>query len=175
VLPDVGVLGNEESSALHRFQQQGGKLVLTGHPDAKLDDIPATVRFPDSPERSYLETASSNLDAAHPSDQAALLHAIADHPEIEIAAPLDVVAHAATIDGATYIFFANFTGLQAGKVATPTSQSGIRIGVPDSFGAHMHVLPFLGSESVLKGRSADAKSQFELPPLQRGAVVWFSK
>jgi hypothetical protein len=175
VLPDVRVLGDEESSTLHRFQQQGGKLVLTGHPDAKLDDIAAAIRFADSPERSYLETASSNLDAAHPADQEALLHTIADHSEIEIAAPLDVVAHVTTIKGATYVFFANFTGLEAGKIATPTSQPGIRITVPASVGIQMHVLPFLGRESVVKGRSTDAKLHFELPPLQRGTVVWFSK
>jgi hypothetical protein len=175
VLPDVRVLSDSESSALHRFQQQGGKLVLTGRPDAKLDDIPGAIRFPDSPERSYLEIASSNLDAAHASGETALLHAVEDHPEIEIVAPRDVVAHAATIEGATYIFFANFTGLQAGKIATPTSQSGIRIAVPASAGTQMHVLGFLNEESVVKGSLADAKVRFALPPLQRGTVVWFSK
>jgi hypothetical protein len=173
VLPDVRVLSDAESSDLHRFQQRGGRLVLTGRPDAKLDDI-AAARFPDSPERSYLEIASKDLDAAKPSDQTALLHAVEDHPEIEITAPHDVVAHAAMIDGTTYIFFANFTGLQAGVVATPTSQPGISIAVPSRLGARMHVLPFMGSESVVKGTSADAQIQFRLPPLERGTIVWFS-
>jgi hypothetical protein len=175
VLPDVRVLGDAESSDLHRFQQQGGKLILTGHPDAKLGDITAAVRFPDSPERGYLETASTNFDAANPANEAKLLGAVEDHPEIEVAAPRDVVAHVATIEGATHIFLANFTGLQAGKVATPTLQPGIRITVPDRLGKHMHVLPFLGSESVVNGNAAGAAIQFQLPPLQRGTVVWFSK
>jgi hypothetical protein len=175
VLPDVRVLNDAESSDLHSFQQRGGKLVLTGHPDAKLDDITGAVRFPASPERDYLETASTRFDAANPADQKTLLHAIEDHPETEIAAPRDVVAHAATIEGTSYIFFANFTGLQAGTVATPLSQSGIGITVPNRMGTHMHVLPFLGNESVVKGSSAGAQIQFQLPPLQRGTVVWFSK
>jgi hypothetical protein len=81
----------------------------------------------------------------------------------------------ATINGTTYIFFANFTGLQAGKVATPTSQSGISIAATDRLGTRMHVLPFLGTESVVKGSSAGSKIQFEVPLLQRGTVVWFSK
>jgi hypothetical protein len=175
VLPDVRVLTDKESADLHRFQQQGGKLVLTGHPDAKLDDIKCAVRFPDSPERSYLETAKTRFDAANPADQMTLLRAVADRPEIEIAAPRDVVAHAATIDSATYIFFANFTGLQAGAVATPTSQPGIHITMPAQRGTIMHVLPFLGSESVASGHQVDAKIEFQLPSLQRGTVVWFSK
>jgi hypothetical protein len=173
VLPDVRVLSDAESSDLHRFQQRGGRLVLTGRPDAKLDDI-AAARFPDSPERSYLETASKDLDAAKPSDQTALLHAIEDHPEIEITAPRDVVAHAAMINGTTYIFFANFTGLQAGVVGTPTSQPGIGIAVPNRLGTRMHVLPFMGNETVVKGTSADAQIRFQLPPLERGTVIWFS-
>ena len=173
VLPDVRVLSDAESSDLHRFQHRGGSLVLTGRPDAKLDDIAGAVRFPDTPERSYLET-SKDLDAAKPSAQTALLHAIDDHREIEITAPRDVVAHAAVIDGTTYIFFANFTGLQAGVVGTPASQSGIGISVPNRLGVRMHVLPFMGNESVVKGSSADSQIRFQLPPLERGTVIWFS-
>jgi hypothetical protein len=175
VLPDVRVLSEQESTAVHHFQQKGGKLVLTGRPDAKLDDIPAAIRFPDCPERSYLERASTHFDAVRPSEESALLRAIDDHSEFEITAPRDVVAHAATIENASYIFFANFTGLQAGKVATPTSQSGLVITAPARWGARMHVLPFMGRESIISGRPGDANTQFRLPPLERGAVVWFSK
>jgi hypothetical protein len=175
VLPDVRVLSDTESSAVHHFQQQGGKLVLTGQPNAKLSDITGAIRFPDCPERSYLEKAGRNLDATHPVDQAALLHAVEGHSEIAIAAPSDVVAHAATIDGTSYIFFANFTGLRAGQIATPVSQPGIRITVPPGWGPRMHVLPFLGTESVVTGSRAADNMQFQLPPLERGTVVWFSK
>lgn len=175
VLPDVRVLSDTESTAVHRFQQQGGKLVLTGQPDAKLDDMRAAVRFPDCPERSYLERASTRFDEVRPSDPPALLHAVEDRSGLDIQAPRDVVAHAATIEGASYIFFANFTGLQAGKVATPTLQPGITITIPARLGTRMHLLPFLGKESMVSGHPADANMQFRLPPLQRGAVVWFSK
>jgi hypothetical protein len=175
VLPDVRVLSDEESAAVHSFQQKGGKVVLTGQPDAKLDGIAAAIRFPDCPERSYLERASTHFDTVSPSEESALLDAIEDHPELGITAPRDVVAHAASIEGTIYIFFANFTGLQAGTRATPTSQSGIRITAPSRLGTSMHVLPFMGRESIIRGRLADANTQFLLPPLERGAVVWFSK
>jgi hypothetical protein len=175
VLPDVRMLNDAESTAVHRFQSEGGKLVLTGQPDAKLNDILAAVRFPACPERSYLERAGTHFDSVRPSDQPELLRAVEDHPALEITAPRDVLAHAATIEHTNYIFFANFTGLQAGKVATPTSQSGIRITAPARLGTRMHVLPFLGREVVVSGRGADTNMQFQLPPLERGAVVWFSK
>jgi hypothetical protein len=37
----------------------------------------------------------------------------------------------------------------------------------------MHVLPFLGTESVVAGRIQGRKAQFALPTLERGAAVWF--
>jgi hypothetical protein len=175
VLPDVRVLSDAESQAVHRFQQQGGKLVLTGRPDAKLDDIAAAIRLPDSPERNYLEAASNHFDTVRPADQPALLHAVQDDAEFEITAPRDVVAHAATIEGTSYIFFANFCGLQAGTIATPIPQPGIRITAPTRLGTRMHVLPFLGKESIVSGQPVAAKMQFQPPRLDRGAVVWFSK
>ena len=74
-----------------------------------------------------------------------------------------------------YIFFANFTGLQAGKVATPAPQSGIRITVPERLGTRMHVLPFLGKESVVSGDIGWTRYDpvSTAASLQRGTVVWF--
>jgi hypothetical protein len=175
LLPDVRALSDEESAAVHSFQHRGGKLILTGQSDAKLDDIRAAVRFPECPERSYLETASTHFDTVSPSEQSALLDSIEDHAEFRITAPRDVVAHVASIEGTSYVFFANFTGLQAGTRATPTLQPGILIMAPARLGTSMHVLPFMGRESVVSGRPAGANTQFQLPPLERGAVVWFSK
>jgi len=39
----------------------------------------------------------------------------------------------------------------------------------------MHVLPFLGKESVVSGTQVDASIRFQLPTLDRGTVIWFSK
>lgn len=175
VLPDVRVLSDAESSALHRFEQHGGKLILTGQPDAKLHDIAGAIRFPQSPERSYLEAASEHFYTVDPADQKALLNAIADHQEIVIDAPRDVVAHVASVDGKSCIFFANFTGLRAGEVATPVIQSGVNVTAPARMGSHMHVLPFLGTETVVTGSSSGANLRFQLPPLERGAIVWFTR
>lgn len=174
VLPDVRFLSDAESARIHRLHHGGVKLVLTGKPDAKLGDIPDAVRFPGAPERSYLESAKSNFGAMRPSDQQALLDAMDDRSGIEITAPPSVVAHAATIGDTRYIFLANFTGLKAGEIATPLSQPGIRIAVPAQWGSHMHVLPFLGSTTIVSGKHSGTVEQFALPSLQRGTTVWFS-
>jgi hypothetical protein len=126
-------------------------------------------------ETAICRPSSSTISSTIPPLRRKLLHTIEDRPEIEIAAPRDVVAHVATIHGTTYIFFANFTGLEAGKVATPASQSGVRVALPDRPGTRMHVLPFLGKENVVKRSSAGTKIHFEVPPLERGTVVWFTK
>jgi hypothetical protein len=55
----------------------------------------------------------------------------------------------------------------------PTSQSGIRAMVPAGWGTRMHVLPFLGTESLVTGKFSGTKTLFRLPPVERGAVVWF--
>ena len=175
VLPDVRVISDDESARLHRFQQRGGKLVLTGAPDEKLRDIANAVRFPQSPERSYLNEVSQNFDAVNPDTESALLKAIEGPSEIRIEAPRDVVAHVAGIDNALYIFFANFSGLKAGETATPTTQTNVSVTVPKRLGTSMHVLPFLGTENVVSGHISGEKAHFQLPPLERGTVVWFQK
>jgi hypothetical protein len=175
ILPDVRVLSDRESTAAHNFQRRGGKLILTGVPDTKLKDIADAVRFPDSPERQYLEKASANFESVQPSELSDLLHAVQGHPEVQISAPRGVVAHAATMHGVRYIFFANFAGLKAGEIATPTTQSGIRITVPAQWGTRMQVLPFMGAETTVNGSSSGGNTEFLLPALQRGSVVWFSQ
>ena len=174
VLPDVRVLSEAESVALHRFQRNGGRLVLTGHPDDKLGDLTDAIRFPDSPERNYLQAANEHFDAVRPGDQAALLQAVRGNAEIAIEAPRDVVAHLASIGGRTYIFFANFAGLQPGGVATPTPQSGVIVTAPARLGVSVHVLPFLGVERTIAGVRSGDVVRFPLPALERGAVVWFA-
>lgn len=173
VLPDVRMMDTAESIAVHRFQRRGGKLVLTGRPDDKMKDIAASTRLPDSPERAYLEAAVAHLDSVRPSDQAHLLDAISSRSEIRIQAAPDVVAHVARVNAATCIFFANFAGLQAGKVATPAPQSDITLTVPRRMGKSMKVLPFLGESIDVPGAPSGADVQFRLPTLERGSVACF--
>ncbi|MBT9330103.1 hypothetical protein [Paracidobacterium acidisoli] len=175
VLPDVRFISDEESAAFHTFAQSG-RLVLTGKPDEKLQDIAGAIRLPDSPERAYLDAASSHFDGERPADaSSALQKAIDNHFDISIEAPRTVVGHVARVNNKTYVYFANFTGLQAGVNATPTPQTEVSVLVPSSLGTKMHVLPFMGSESEITGRKQGDDVRFTLPAVQRGTVVWLER
>lgn len=174
VLPDVRVLGAAESASIHRLAQSGTHIVVTGNADQQLGDITGAVRFPDRPELSYVEAAEKNFAASNPAAPAALLSAIRSGTGLRITASQNVVAHQAIIDGRTYVFFANFDGLQPGKIATPVAQRDIRITAPAQFGKTLHLLPFLGTETTIAAKPSQQSGavEFIIPEIDRGAVVW---
>jgi hypothetical protein len=177
VLPDVRVLSDEEVSAIHHYSDNGGRLVLTGSPDNKLSSFTNAVRFAGRPEADYLAKAEKDFAASDPSTEAALLQAIAAQSDVQLVAPKNVVAHEAVISGRTYLFLANFDGLKAGEIATPTVQHDLRLIASAHLGHRLHVLPFAGTEETVEGnRSPDGtKVEFALPAVERGAVAWFEK
>ena len=172
VLPDVRMVSDAESKSIHQFYDQGGNLVLTGHPDAKLNDLSKAHLFPDSPERAYLKSAEADFDHADQATAAGLMSALRVSSGVDVTASRNVVAHVATIGTRHYIFFANFDGLKAGEVATPRTQRDIEIKFDGIAGSKLHVLPFLGQESVLSSKPEGNGVRFTLPPLDRGAVAW---
>ena len=173
VLPDVRVLSDDEAGAIRHFAEQGGRVVLTGNPDHKLDALSAATRFPSSPEVAYLKAAQQDFYAADPASEPDLLRAVTTDTGVHVDASQNVVAHEALIGGHTYVFLANFSGLQADVNETPTPQHNIRIDAPAKLGRTLHVLPFLGSEAVIQGKPAEGGTQFVVPELDRGAVAWF--
>jgi hypothetical protein len=62
--------------------------------------------------------------------------------------------------------------LKAGEIATPRAQSDVQVTLRAKPGAHLHVLPFLGRESVLSGKTDGPRIRFTLPVLERGAIAW---
>jgi hypothetical protein len=172
VLPDVRMVSGAEAQAFHQFDHQGGSLVMTGHPDAKLSDLSQAHLYPDSPERAYLSSADADFERADATIAAELMNNLRVSSGVDVAASRNVVAHVATIGTRDYIFLANFDGLKAGEVATPRIQKGIDIRVTGHFGSRLHFLPFLGKESLIASQP-DAKGvRFTLPALDRGAVAW---
>jgi hypothetical protein len=166
----VRVLSDAESNAIHRF---AGRVVLTGHPDPKLQDLPTATRYPDAPERAYLKAAEADFNAPDTpaaTDFLSSLNLTSD--KVTVTASRNVVAHVSTIAGRPYIFLANFDGLEAGKIATPRTQRDIQITLDATEGKQLHVLPFLGVESVIPGKQRGEQMQFTLPAVDRGAVAW---
>ncbi len=176
VLPDVRIVSDAESASIHRFSAQGGSIIMTGQPDGKLNDLSKAVLFPDTPERAYLKSAEADFDHADPATAAKLLSALQVAPpaanDVEVIASRNIVAHLATIGTRRYIFLANFDGLKAGLVATPRVQHDIKIALQARPGEQLHVLPFLGKESLISGKPKGSGTQFTLPVVERGTIAW---
>jgi hypothetical protein len=173
ILPDVRELSDQESSLIHKFAQQGGHVVLTGHANAKLQDISNATRFSDTPERAYLTAAEADFQGPETAAAKEFLSSLHLAPDtVTVTASRNVVAHVATIGSRPYIFLANFDGLKPGETATPRTQHDVEITMDAPAGTQLHLLPFLGEESVISGTQRAGQMQFTLPALERGAVAW---
>jgi hypothetical protein len=172
VLPNVKIVNGEESSALQTYASHGS-LVFTGAPDSQLASLPGT-RFPNRPEIDYLHRADKDFAASDPARAPDLLNAITRDTGVHVTVSKNVVMHEARIGQRPFLFFSNFDGLVAGGNATPVVQHDVEVVVPSDFGTTMHVLPFLGTESTIAGKSAPDGLHFTIPQLERGATVWFA-
>jgi hypothetical protein len=173
VLPDVRVLGDAETSALRSLAVRGVHVVATGKIDSSLDSSHEIARFPDSPELRYADRAQKDLYSSDPASEPDFLHAITTDSDVTVDAPPAVVVHETRIGGRTYLFLANFAGLQAGQNETPAVQHNIRITVKGHTEKTLHLLPFLGAEGQVSGKASGGVVEFVLPSLERGAVAWF--
>ncbi len=176
LLPNVQVISQKEATQLQHFAETGGRLILSGKSDARLDDVKAAVRLPDDPARAYLSRAEKEFSAATPDAQSPLLSALpAEDPAhaISVSGTASLVAHAMLIDQHPYLFIANFEGIQPGVDLTPAPQKNVAVEVPASFGTSLHLLPFLGTETVIQGKQEGTRVSYLIPQIERGAVAWF--
>jgi hypothetical protein len=172
ILPDVRILRDVESSDIHRFAQQGGRVITTGQADARLNDLSNAVHYPDAPERAYLKEAEADFNGPDSRWATDFLGSLHLSNKVEVTASRNLVAHVATIGARPYIFLANFDGLKAGEVATPRAQHDIQITLQAPAGTQLHILPFMGVESVISGKQQASQMQFTLPSVERGAIAW---
>jgi hypothetical protein len=174
VLPSVKVVGREEVAGLHRYASQGGKVVVTGPADTQLDSLHEATRLSGSVEVKYLSRAEKDFSASDPASEPELLKSIGTSTGVEVRASKNVVVHETRIGDRVYLFFANFDGLQAGVNATPAVQQDIEVRALLRFGAKLHWLPFMGSETLVDGQPSPEGLRFSIPNMDRGAVAWFT-
>ena len=174
VLPSVRVVSKEEVADFDHYASRGGKVVVTGTSDPQITSLHGALRLDGSEETKYLSHAEKDFPASDPADEPVLLNAITTSTGVQIKASKNVVVHEARIGGRAFLFFANFDGLQAGVNATQVAQQNIEVEVPQSFGAKLHWLPFMGSETKLDGHASPEGIRFNLPNLDRGAIAWFA-
>lgn len=173
VLPDVRVLDQMEASRITSFAEHGGRVVITGKTDARVGSLQTAKRFPDQPELKYLHAAAEDFYKTNPASEPELLDAIKSAGDIQVHASPNVVMHEAQIDGRTYLFFANFSGLEKGRHETPAPQNGIRLETSVAQKRRLHWLPYLGTEIVVPPQASGGTLSFTLPVLEWGAVGWF--
>ena len=172
VLPAVSELDSTEKETLKKFVDGGGRIVSTGKSGSSGCDGPGIKCFSDSPQSSYLEGLEREFSSGSQDLPKEFVTALSLKADVELDAPPAVAANFAKVLGLPHVFVANFSGIVPGKNVNPTPAKGIRVKMPASFGDRLAFLPFLGETQTVRGtRNGDAM-EFELPPVERGAVIW---
>src|SRR5260221_2916331 len=172
VLPNVTVLTDDEKHSLERLTENGTRLVITGHNATGLTASGQIVSLENCPASLYLGKLEKNFLAGSQEPPGEFLKLMKVNSGIGIKAPPTVAVNFGQVNGAPHLFLANFTGLVPGKIATPTSVSGRKVTIPTGKGNSMANVPFSGQTQILHGTLHGAAMQFELPPIERGAVAW---
>lgn len=171
VLPDVSVLAAAESKLLRQFVDHGGRLVILGTDATGITGSSnVSVMSPD-PASEYFTALMQDFATASANPPTEFLNAAAVGPEIEVQAPPTVAANFGRVNGLPHIFLANFGGLVPNKVAVPEPAKGLVVRAPATLGDTLTFLPFLGEAQVVRGKKQDDRIEFQLPPIERGAVV----
>jgi hypothetical protein len=172
VLPDVRSLDDTERSQLQAFVSSGRTLVVTGNDPTSLPSPSRVVRFADCPGKAYLAALEKDFGKASPELQSVFLADLGGTADLSVQASPGLATNIARVDGKAHIFLANFRGLRGGENPEPIPETGVRITTTESAGT-AYFLPFLGQVQPLLGKREGSKTLYELPPIPRGAVVWF--
>jgi len=172
VLPNVTVLTDAEKRSLKRLAENGTRLVITGHNATGLAGSGQIVSLENCPASLYLGKLGKNFLAGSQDMPGEFVTLMKVKSDIRIEAPPTVAVNFAQVNGTPHLFFANFSGLVPGKITTPSAVSGSKVSIPAGMGNSLAYLPFLGQTQILHGTKHGDTMQFELPPIERGAVAW---
>jgi hypothetical protein len=171
VLPDVRLLSEDERTALREFVKNG-TLVATATKPEGLGETAQITFLEDCPGKRYLARAETELDKGLNEPEEKFVEKLGGDA-IQVHASAMVATHIAEVEGKTTVFFANFKGLRGGENPVQTPEAGARVVVRGQ--VHGHVLPFLGEEQEIPGKFENGVTTFEVPAINKGAVVWFEK
>jgi hypothetical protein len=172
VLPNVTALTDTEKQSLKRFADNGGRLVITGHNVTGFAASGHILPIEKCPASLYLGKLEKNFMGGSQQMPMGFLTLMGVKNEIEIEAPPTLAVNFGRVNGTSHLFLANFNGLVPGKIATPATVSGAKVNIAGSMGNSLAYLPFLGQTQILHGTKHGDTMQFELPPIERGAVAW---
>lgn len=172
VLPDVTTLSPDEKKLLSEYSARGGKLVIAGTNATGMNASEKLLLLPDDPAGAYFAAFQKDFAAASQVPPNGFLDALRVNTEIHVDAPSTVAVNFGQVDGTPHIYLANFGGLVPHKVAQPAPAEGIRIRIPATMGDSLRFLGFLGEEREVRGTRHGSETEFTLPAIDRGAVVW---
>jgi hypothetical protein len=170
VLPDVRVLDAAEHESLQKFVA-GHTLVVTGQ-DATGLSSPQVVHIAQCPGKAYSAALEKDFPSASPESQQAFLESLKPSPDVVVDASSWLATHIVRVDGKPHVFFANFKGLRPKENAVQTPETGAKITASSTGKAYF--LPFMGEVQELRGEEKDGRTVYLLPPIEKGAVVWWA-
>jgi len=170
VLPDVRILDDVERRRLQEFVAADHTLVVTGQDATRLNS-PLVVRFAECPGKAYSAALQKDFAEASPDTQRVFLGSLKPNRDVVVEASSWLATHVARVDGKPHVFFANFKGLRPRENAVQTAETGVQIIARSSGRAYF--LPFLGEIQELPGESKEGRTVYLLPPIGKGAVVWW--
>jgi hypothetical protein len=170
ILPKVRIFSKEESDALHLYGKNGGQIMVVGAPNEQLRNESGATFVAESPGTRYLSSALSNFEDLSIESEKQFLGTL-NQSTIRVAASPMVATQIASVDGQTHVFFANFKGLRAKENPVQTPETHAAVTVPGKVRGHF--LPFLGEEAAITGQYRAGSTEFDLPAIEKGAVVWF--
>jgi hypothetical protein len=174
ILPEVHLLDATEERSMRMFEDAGGKLVLNGQSAKLFQKSTRVVRFPDDPGSRYLIAEKSDIEHSATNSESDLLKSLDDRFDISVKAPEDLIVHVAQVNHQPHFFFANFHGLHPGTVAVPVPVENVHILAPLALGTTLHLLPFMGTATVIQGIPSEGKVDFTIPQIERGSIAWIT-
>jgi len=175
VLPDVTALAASEKQSLRLFADHGGRLVILGTDATGIAGSSNVSVLSSDPTGAFYSTLMRDFASASANPPTKFLNAATVKAEIELQAPPTVAANFARVNGTPHIFLANFGGLVPNKIAVPEPAKGLVVKAPATAGDTLTYLPFLGETQVVHGKKQNGQMEFQLPPIERGAVVWLGQ
>jgi hypothetical protein len=173
VLPNVSIWSAPEEHLLGTFAAKGGRVVTTGTEAPDLGAKPSE-RFPECPGRKYFENLQSDFARTSQQVPRRFLEAVANGSDLTVSAAPDMAVNFALVDGKPHVFLANFKGVIPRKNVKPVPEPNVRL-ITKAKGCVLKVLPFLGEEQAVPGRTDGNLATFTLPAIERGAAVWLDQ
>ncbi|HLK18478.1 MAG TPA: hypothetical protein VKT81_05955 [Bryobacteraceae bacterium] len=178
ILPDARCLSAKEIARLKTQKTliatgQTGKYDETGAPHASN----LKIQFPNCPGKAYYAALQkkwepASYDTLRKTYLGQILEGTGFQPNVEVDASALVSSQIARVDGKISVFLANFDGLKPKENAQQTPAQNVKIAFPADGTRAIEFLPFLGEVQKLDAIFRDGKLHCELPPFEKGAVVW---